>query len=123
MKSSICILVSPVLACSIASVLFLTPAMNQWQESNFAMITGTVLDAQSMTPLPGVKVAWKSQTVTTDTAGRYELRLPPGVREVLFAGRDRPSVRKVVIIRQPGVQLRQDLLLPNSRGKRSKVLA
>ena len=98
------LLILHILGWSFASLLFL--ALDRSQQPDLVIVTGTVLDLGSMTPLPGVEVAWKSQKVTSDKTGHYEIQLPAGVREIAFSAPNRPSVRKVLIVRQPGyVQL------------------
>jgi hypothetical protein len=113
----------PFIVCSVVSMLFLARATNQRQQANAAIVAGTVLDADSMTPLAGVEISWKSRKVTSDSAGRYEIQLPAGVRELSFAARDRRLVRKVIIVREPGARVRQDVLLPASPETPRKVLA
>ncbi len=115
------LLILHILGWSFASLLFL--ALDRRQQPDLVIVSGTVLDPGSMTPLPGVEVAWKSQKVTSDKAGHYGIQLPAGVREISFAAPNRPPVRKVLIVRQPGSRVRQDVLLPNSPGTARKVLA
>jgi hypothetical protein len=115
------LLILHILGWSFASLLFL--ALDRRQQPDLVIIMGTVLDSGSMTPLPGVEVSWKSQKVSSDKAGHYEIQLPAGVREVSFSAPNRPSVRKVLIVRQPGSRVRQDVLLPNLQGAPFKVLA
>jgi hypothetical protein len=97
--------------------------MNLRQQPDAATVAGTVLDAHSMAPLPGVDISWKSHKVTSDSAGRYEIRLPAGVREISFAAPNRPLVRKIIIVREPGARVRQDALIPGSPETPRKVLA
>jgi len=115
------LLILHILGWSFASLLFL--ALDRRQKPDLVIITGTVLDPGSMKPLPGVEVSWKSQEVISDKAGHYEIELPAGVREISFSAPDRPPVRKVLIVRQPGSRVRQDVLLPSSPGTPRKVLA
>ncbi|MCI0422435.1 MAG: carboxypeptidase-like regulatory domain-containing protein [Acidobacteria bacterium] len=115
------LLILHILGWSFASLLFL--ALDRRQQPSLVVITGTVLDPDSMKPLAGVEVVWKSQKAYSDKTGHYEIRVPPGVRELSFSASDRPAVRKVLIIRQPGLQVNQDVLLPNSSGTPRKVLA
>ncbi|MGH9425966.1 MAG: carboxypeptidase-like regulatory domain-containing protein, partial [Terriglobia bacterium] len=115
------LLILHILGWSLAGLLFL--ALDRRQQPDLVIIMGTVLDPGSMTPLPGVEVSWRSQKVTSDKAGHYEIQLPAGVREISFSAPDRPRVRKVLIVRQPGSRVRQDVLLPNSPGTPRKVLA
>ena len=110
-----------VLGWSFASLLFL--ALDRRQLPDLVIVSGNVLDAGSMTPLAGVEVSWKSQKVISDRSGHYEIQLPAGVREIVFSAADRPRVKKVLIVRQPGSRVRQDVLLPNSRDVSQKVLA
>ena len=115
------LLILHILGWSFASLLFL--ALDRTQKPDLVIITGTVLDPGSMTPLPGVEVSWRSQKVISDKTGHYEIELPAGVREISFSAPDRPAVTKVLIIRQPGSRVRQDVLLPSSPGAPRKVLA
>ena len=48
-------------------------------------LTGKVVDAQTGTPLAAARVTVGAQTVTTGTAGKYHLIVPPGRTEVRFS--------------------------------------
>jgi iron complex outermembrane receptor protein len=48
-------------------------------------LTGKVVDAQTGTPLAAARVTVGTQTVTTGTAGKYHLIVPPGRTEVRFS--------------------------------------
>lgn len=50
-------------------------------------VSGTVVDAETDQPLPGVAVAVQASSIgtTTDVDGAYELALPPGQRLLLFS--------------------------------------
>jgi len=120
-QSKLILLVLHILGWGFASLLFL--ALDRRQQPDPVIIMGTVLDPGSMTPLPGVEVSWKSQKVSSDKAGHYEIQLPAGVREISFSAPNRPPITKVLIVRQPGSRVRQDVLLPNSPGTPRKVLA
>ncbi len=62
-----------------------------------AAVRGTILDAQSQQPLPGVSVVVPGTTVgtATDASGRFALALPAGARELLisFVGYNAQQVR------------------------------
>jgi hypothetical protein len=103
--------------------IMLTLALARKQQPAIAIIMGTVLDSGAMAPLPGVEVSWRSQKVTSDKSGHYEIEVPAGVREISFSAPHRPPVRKVLIVRKPGSRVRQDVLLPNSPATPRKVLA
>jgi hypothetical protein len=120
-KSKPILLVLSFLSWSFASLLLV--ARDRKQQPDLVIVMGTVLDPASMTSLPGVEVSWKSQKVTTDKAGHYQIELPAGVREISFSAAGRPAVKKVLIARQPGSHVRQDALLPNSPATPRKVLA
>jgi hypothetical protein len=120
-QSARILLVLLALVCGFASLRL--PAWDRRRHPDMVVITGTVLDAGSMTPLPGVEVSWRSQRAASDNIGRYEIELPVGVREIAFSRPDRPRVRKVLIVRQSGSPVRQDVLLPVSRGTPQEVLA
>src|SRR5450432_1272279 len=98
-KSNPIFLILPILGWSCASLLL--PALDRRQQPDRVIVMGTVLDPGSMTPLPGVEVSWRSQRVTSDKTGHYEIELPAGIREISFAAPHRPPVRKVLIVRQP----------------------
>jgi hypothetical protein len=93
------------------------------QRNDVAVISGTVVDAGSLKPAAGVEVSWKSQKVTSDGNGRYEIRVDPGVREVFFSAAGRLLAGKVVFAREPASQIRQDVLIPEAGGPGPKVLA
>jgi hypothetical protein len=120
-KTKPILLIVPILGWSFTSLLLVT--RDRKPQPDMVVVTGTVLDPGSLTSLPGVEVSWRSQRVTTDRAGHYEIKLPAGVREISFSAPNRPPVRKVVIVRQPGSRVRQDALLPNAPGTPPKVLA
>jgi hypothetical protein len=54
---------------TIIAVLFITAAASAQQKS----VTGVVLDGSNQTPLQGVTVHSKSQTVLTDTSGKFSI--------------------------------------------------
>ncbi len=62
-----------------------------------AAVRGTILDAQSQQPLPGVSVAVPGTTAgtATDASGRFALALPAGAREltISFIGYNAQQVR------------------------------
>jgi len=95
----------------------------EWREEQApAIVTGVVLDAGTLRPLPGVTVSWKSHSATSDKAGRYQLEVMAGVRELIFSARDRSAVNKMLLIRNAGSRVRLDAMLPKPGGAGGKVL-
>ena len=120
-KSKPIFLIFPILGWGFATLLVV--ARDRKPQPDKAIVMGTVLDAASMTLLPGVEVSFRSQKVTSDKTGHYQIEVPYGVREISFSAPNHPPVRKLLIVRQPGSRVRQDALLPNSPGMPPKVLA
>jgi iron complex outermembrane receptor protein len=60
-----------------------------------ATVRGTILDAQSQQPLPGVSVGTAGAGTTTDASGRFALAAPAGAREltISFIGYNAQQVR------------------------------
>jgi hypothetical protein len=108
------------LGLGVASLLLL--AWGRGHQSDTVLVTGTVLDPDSAQPLSGVEVSWRSQRVTTDRSGHYEIGLPVGIRKLSISGTHRPAVKKSLIIQEAGVSLIQDVVLPGSPRALQKVL-
>src|SRR5687768_15679627 len=78
-----------------------------------ADLHGVVVDATTLTPLTGVQVKAEEATTSSDSTGRYRLRVSQGVRAVTYALPDRSPVRKYVVVLQEG-EIQLDLLYPPS---------
>jgi hypothetical protein len=113
--------VFPVLGLSFASLLIL--GLGRGHQPGTVVLMGTVLDPGSAQPLPGAEVSWRSQRVTTDRTGHYEIRLPGGIREISVSMAHRPPVKKLLIISEAGSSFTQDVLLPDSTRMLHRVLA
>lgn len=112
--------VFPFLGLSFGSLLML--GWGHGHERDTTLVTGTVVDSDSARPLPGVGVSWRSQQVTTDRTGHYEIRVPVGIRTISVSRAHRPSLKKSLIIQEVGTPLIQDVLLPGSPRELRKVL-
>ena len=115
------LLILHILGWSLAGLLFL--ALDRRQQPRSVVITGVVLDPASMKPLTGVAIAWGTQKTQSDPSGRYEISVPVGIRELTFTLPGRPSVSKLLIVRQPAPPVTQDVLLPADPETPRKVLA
>jgi hypothetical protein len=97
-----------VLALGIATLIL--PAREQPAQP--AVVAGAILDSNSTAPLRGAEITWKSRKAIADSAGRYEIELPPGIREISISAAGHPTVKKTLILRDPASRVRQDVLLP-----------
>ncbi len=71
----------PLLLCIVAGMFLAFPAWGQ------RLVEGTVVDARSGAPLPGVSIVLKGtmQGTTTDVDGRFSINLPPGPQVLIFS--------------------------------------
>ncbi len=112
--------VFPVLGLSFASLLIL--GWGRGHQPDTVVVRGAVLDPGSGQTLPGAEVSWRSQRVTTDRTGHYEIRLPVGIREISVSAANRPSVKKLLIIGERRSFFTQDVFLPDLAKAPRKVL-
>src|SRR5688572_22547880 len=94
----------------LSMALFLSGQRN---DPRLVSVVGRVYDPASMRALPGVEVSWKATKVRSDTAGRYQIKVLNGVRELSFSAPGRPTVRKALVIRRPDQAITLDVLLAN----------
>lgn len=112
--------VFPFLGLSFGSLLML--GSGHGHQPDTILVMGTVVDSDLARPIPGAEVSWRSQQVTTDQTGHYEIRLPVGIRTISVLRAHRPTVKKSLIIQEIGTPIVQDVLLPGSPRKLQKVL-
>ncbi len=110
-----------ILGVSFTGLLIL--GLGRGHQPDTVVVMGTVLDPRSAKPLPGAVVSWRSQRVTTDQIGHYEIKLPAGIREISVSANHRSPVKKLLIVRPDELPITQDVLLPDSTSMARKVLA
>jgi hypothetical protein len=96
-----------------ASALLAVACTGCPQAQVHALLVGSVVDATTERPIPGVAVSSHGQTATTDGDGHYSLDITVGVREVRFGLPDGRSLHKYAVPRGAG-KIRVDVLVPTA---------
>src|SRR5262245_40920869 len=75
--------------------LCLSAIRSHGSEPQFVVATGGIYDSVSIKPLQNIEVAWQDHKTRSDATGRYEIKVPLGIRELSFSAPGHFPVRKV----------------------------